>query len=108
MILLSLCVVSPVATACDQLAAGTSFWVRLTQPISSYDAKSGTPVHAMLLESPECDGVALLPIKIPVEGHVVSARRVGLGLVHETAQLEIEFSQILPSQGSAIGISGRV
>jgi hypothetical protein len=45
---------------------------------------------------------------IPVEGRVVSAHRVGLGLVHETASLEIEFLKILPQQHSPIVISGRV
>jgi len=45
---------------------------------------------------------------IPVEGRVVSAHRVGLGLVHETASLEVEFTKILPQQHSPIAISGRV
>ena len=43
-----------------------------------------------------------------VEGRVVSAHRVGLGLVRETASLEIEFSRIIPPHGSPIDIRGRV
>jgi len=96
------------AEACNQLPAGTLFWVRLTEPLSSYDAKPGTPVRGHLLKSPECEKVPVLSTKVPVEGKVASVHRVGLGLRHETAALEIVFSRLLPPGGRAIEISGRV
>jgi hypothetical protein len=107
-ILLGMCSGSGIAFGCTQLPAGTSFWVRLSQPVSSYSAKPGTSVSGVLLESPICDGVSVLPTHVPVEGRIVSAHRVGLGLVRETASLEIEFSRIVPHQGSPIDINGRV
>jgi len=107
-ILLGMCSGSGIAFGCTQLPAGTSLWVRLSQPVSSYSAKSGMSVSGFLLESPTCDGVSMLPTHVPVEGRVVSAHRVGLGLVRETASLEIEFSRIVPQQGSPIDINGRV
>jgi LssY C-terminus len=91
-----------------QLPAGTSLWIRLSQPVSSYGAKPGMSVSGLLLESPICDGVSILPTQVRVEGRVVSAHRVGLGLVRETASLEIEFSPIVPPYGSPIDIRGRV
>jgi hypothetical protein len=96
------------AFGCTQLPAGTPLWVRLSQPVSSYSAKPGMSVSGFLLASLTCDGVAILPTRVPVEGRVVSAHRVGLGLVRETASLEIEFSRIVPQQGSPIDIRGRV
>jgi hypothetical protein len=49
-----------------------------------------------------------LPTQVRVEGRIISAHRVGLGLVRETASLELEFSRIVPQHGSPIGIRGRV
>lgn len=83
-------------------------WVRLTQPVNSNEAKPGMLVHGFLLESPECNGNAALPIHLPVEGRVVSGHRVGLGLVHETASLQIEFYRIIPEQSPAVEIDGQV
>jgi len=107
-ILLGMCSGSGIAFGCTQLPAGTSFWVRLSQPVSSYSAKTGMTVSGFLLEPPTCDGVSMLPTHVPVEGRVVSAHRVGLGLVRETASLEIEFSRIVTQQGSPVDINGRV
>lgn len=82
--------------------------MRLTAPISSYNARPGVPVHGFLLESPACADGAAFPIKIPVEGHVVSAHRVGLGLWHETGALELQFDRLLPPDAAPIPIQGRV
>ena len=105
--LLLFCLGRP-ASACTELAAGTRFWVRLTSPISSYSARRGMDVHGFLLDPPECENSPVLPIKIPVEGRVVSAHRVGLGLWHETASLELEFTRLLPPETPPIEIRARV
>src|SRR5580765_5305732 len=96
------------AEACEQLAAGTQFWVRLTASLSSYDAKPGTLVRGLLLKSPECDKAPVLSARVPIEGRVLSVHRVGLGMWHETAALEIVFSRLLPPGGDVIEINGRV
>ena len=96
------------AAACTELPAQSKLWVRLTAPISSYNAKPGMPIHGFLLDSPACGETPVFPIKIPVEGHVVSAHRVGLGLWHETATLEVEFDRLLPSDAPPVEIHGRV
>jgi hypothetical protein len=102
-----LCLAGP-ASACTELTVGTRFWVRLTAPVSSYSAKRGLSVQGMLLQSPECENSAVLPIRIPVEGRVISAHRVGLGLWHETATLELEFTRLLLPDALPIGIQARV
>lgn len=96
------------AKACTELPAGATFWVRLTAPISSYDARPGMPIHGFLLESPTCADASAFPIKIPVEGHVVSAHRVGLGLWHETGAIELEFDRLLPPGAPPVAIHGRL
>ena len=108
LVLLALCFSSRAAAGCDQLAAGSSFWVRLNTPVSSFNAKPGTPVKGVLLESPECDGAPTFPIKVAVEGKVLSVHRVGLGLRHETAAMEIVFSRVSLPDGNPIEINGRV
>lgn len=107
-VLLALCTATKSAGACDQLSPGSLFWVRLTASLSSYTAKPGMPVHGFLLKSPECDNVPVLSAKVPVEGRVLTVHRVGLGLWHETAALEIAFTRFLPPGGNPIEINGRV
>lgn len=107
-VLVSLCFLSRGAAGCDQLPAGSSFWVRLSAPVSSFTAKPGAAVKGVLLESPECDGAPVFPTKIAVEGKVLSVHRVGLGLRHETAALEIVISRLLLPDRSPVEINGRV
>src|SRR5262245_7543228 len=82
--------------ACDEVPAGKTFRIRLSEPIASYSTKTGAPVHGVVLESPECDGLPYFPRGTHVEGRVKRARKVGMGLRHETAALEIEFDWISP------------
>jgi len=96
------------AYGCTELPAGSRFWIRLTSPVSSYNAKPGTPVRGFLLESPLCDNATAFPIRTEVEGHVRSAHRVGLGLWHETAAIDLDFDRIALADGSVINIHGRV
>ena len=108
LVLVAVCFSSRGAAGCDQLAAGSSFWVRLNAPVSSFNARPGTPVRGVLLESPECDGAPVFPAKVAVEGKVLSVHRVGLGLRHETAAMEIGFSRVSLPDRSPIEINGRV
>ena len=103
-----LCLQSAPARACGELAVGSTFWVRLSAPVSSFSAKRGMPVRGFLLASPECEGEPVLATKTPVEGRVLSVHRVGLGLWHETATLEIAFLRFAPAGRAPIPINARV
>jgi len=107
-LLISFCASPTRLEACDELPPGTLFWVRLTDPISSYTAKPGSLVRGFLLQAPECNHIPVLSTKVPVEGKVLSVHRVGLGLRHETASLEIGFFRILPPGLEPIEISARI
>jgi hypothetical protein len=100
---------SPVAKAqCDSLKPGETLWVRLLQPVSSYSGKVGAKVRAMVIESPNCDGLEAIAAGTVAEGEIKAVRRVGMGLVHETATLELDFDRVVSSGGSAIEISSRI
>jgi LssY C-terminus len=66
------------------------------------------PVHAFLLESPQCENAPVFSTKIPIEGRVLSVHRVGLGIMHERAALEIEFFRIFPTGQQPVEIQARV
>src|SRR5664279_6313855 len=96
------------ALACDQLPAGEPLWIRLAAPVSTYSAQVGDPIHAVLTQDVTCGGDVVLPMGTPIDGVVRSKRKVGWGIRHETAALELEFNQASGADGSAIEMSARV
>ena len=100
--------VGRMAFGCDRIPAGQSVWIRLAAPISTYTAKAGDPVHAVLTQDLVCDGEIVLPMGSPVEGIVRSRRKVGWGIRHETAALEIEFNRATLRDGVDVAVLARV
>jgi len=66
---------------------------RLLTPISTYSSKPGAAVEAVI-STPLCQEGGSLPEGTTVKGVVKRVRRVGLGLIHETAFLEIDFKTL--------------
>src|SRR5215467_244531 len=97
-----------VSLACDEWPAGQSLWIRLTNPISTYTAKVGDPVHAVLIQDLVCGHEVLVPMGTSVEGVVHSTHKVGWGIRHETAALELEFNQLDLDDDSTVRMSARV
>jgi hypothetical protein len=94
--------------ACDQLPSGQTLWIRLSAPISTYTAKPGDPVRAVLTRDLACGDDVLLPAGTSVEGAVLSKRKVGFGIRHETAALELVFHRAISPRGVAIPLTARV
>ena len=92
---------------CNSLKARDTLWVRLLQPLSSYSGKAGDKIHAMVIESPTCEGAEEITAGTVVEGEVVRVTKVGMGLVHETASMHVEFRS-LRLNGNGIAISARL
>ena len=90
---------SPASARCDSIPAGKSFWIRLIDPVASYSSKPGTPVRAILIQSPDCDAAPIFPAGIEVEGRIISVRKVGFGLIHDTAKLDIRFERLVTAAG---------
>jgi len=99
----------PTANAqCSSLTPGETLWVRLLQPVSSYSGKAGEKVQAMVIESPTCNVAEFIAAGTLVEGKVKAVRRVGMGLVHETATLQLSFDDLVTKDGREIEMSARV
>jgi hypothetical protein len=98
----------PARANCEKIPPGKSFWVRLLDPVASYSSKPGTFIRAVLIQSPDCDGAAVFSAGLEVDGHVISARKVGLGFVHDTASLEIQFDRIVTADGNVLPITAQV
>jgi len=96
------------ALACDRLPAGTTLWVQLSSNISSYDSKPGMRVQAVLEDDLKCDNEVVLRIGTPVEGRIERVQKVGWGIRHETAAIDLQFDRVLPEGDSPDEISARV
>lgn len=103
-----LCAASSAAAKCETIPSGNSFWVRLLDPVASYSSKPGTRVRAFLIQSPDCDSAPVFPAGLEVDGQVTAVRKVGLGLAHETAYLEIIFDQLVTAEGQVLPIASEV
>lgn len=108
LLLVSLLSATGFAFGCDQLSAGQSLWIRLAAPVSSYTAKIGDPVHAVLTQDLVCDQDVLLPMGSSIEGVVRSKRKVGWGIRHETAALELEFNRARIEPDATVEFISRV
>jgi LssY C-terminus len=107
-LLFCLCGASLTFANCQTIPAGKSFWVRLIDPVASYSSKPGTPIRAVLIQSPECNLTPVFPAGLEVAGQISSVRKVGMGLIHDTAAVEIQFDRIVTAGGSVLPIASQV
>jgi hypothetical protein len=91
-----------------QAPAGTQLHIRLTSAVGSYASTVGSPVSAVLIAPVVVGSETLLPAGSPLSGKIKRVTRVGLGIRHETAGLDLEFTRLTTPQGESIPISARV
>jgi LssY C-terminus len=103
-----LSVSAPAFANCENIPVGKSFWIRLLDPVASYSSKPGTSVRAVLIQSPECDSNPVFPAGLEVDGEITAVRKLGLGLVHDTASLEIRFDRIVTTAGQILPIAADI
>jgi hypothetical protein len=84
---------------------GTVLAVRLLTSLSSYSSKTGDAVEASVV-SPACPHG--FPAGVTVSGVVKRVHKVGLGLIHESASMEIEFRELHLPDGQRYGLSARL
>ncbi len=92
----------------DPVSTGTKLEIRLQQPISSYATKQGTRISGVLIAPVTEGGDMLLPLGTTVQGSVVSVRKVGIGVVHETARIQLQFDRVLLSDGKSLPLQCRL
>ena len=106
---LSLIFCSALAFGCDGLAAGQTLWIRLSAPVSSYSVKAGRRRSCRSYGGGDvCDNGVVFPVGTSIEGVVHSVRKVGWGIRHETAALDIRFDRAVVAQGAPVPISASV
>jgi hypothetical protein len=99
---------SPAFASCEYVIAGKSFWIRLLDPVASYSSKPGTTVRAVLIQSPECDSRPVFPAGLEVVGKISKVRKVGLGFVHDSAYVEIQFEHLPTPAGQVLPLAAEV
>jgi hypothetical protein len=77
-----------------EVPKGTVLHVRLVNAVGSFASRPGSPVEAVLIAPVKVGGVTLFPTGSTLTGEVKSVQRVGLGFVHETSALNLEFTSI--------------
>ena len=92
----------------DPVSTGTKLEIRLKEPISSYATKKGTKISGVLIAPVTEGGDMLLPLGTTVEGSVVSVRKVGIGIAHETARIQLQFDRVLLSDGKSFPLQCRI
>jgi len=83
-----------------ELHAAVRMKVRLLTPVSSYHSKPGDPIEALVVP-PACrEPIDEFPSETVLTGKVRSVKRVGLGVVHETASMRLAFTELqIPGNG---------
>jgi len=94
--------------AAHELPAGTQLHVRLINAIGSYASKVGAPVNAVLIAPAVVDNQVLLPVGSVLSGAVKRVNRVGYGIRHETASLDLAFTNLTFPRGNEEPLSARV
>src|ERR1035441_1278741 len=89
-------------------SGGTAVEARLLTPISTYSSKVGTEVAA-LLTTPVCSqDERVLPAGAQFRGVIQRVGKVGLGLVHESASLELSFRVLSLPDGRVDPVEARL
>jgi LssY C-terminus len=91
-----------------QAPAGSQVHIRLTTTVGSYASRAGTRVNAVLIAPLMVDGETVLPAGSGVSGSVRRVARVGLGIRHETAALDLEFHEVALPGGDPVALGARV
>ncbi len=108
-VLASLAIAMSAATLqAETLLTGTPLEIRIQQPISSYSTPAGTRITGILISPVNERGKILIPLGTTIQGSVAGVRKVGLGLAHETAEIELRFDHLVLSDGTSLPIEVRI
>jgi LssY-like putative type I secretion system component LssY len=99
----------PALLSVSTMAAGPPLRIeaRLLTPISSYSSRVGSEIRA-LVTTPLCIDGGAIPEGAVLRGSLLKKRRVGLGLVRETASLQTEFHDLRLSDGSVYAVEAHL
>jgi hypothetical protein len=90
------------------LAASTTVDARLLTPVSSYRSRSGMPLSALVTTRLCTADGARLESGLTLRGALSHVHRVGLGLIHESAGLHMDFRELLLDDGRILPVTARL
>src|ERR1017187_4046876 len=82
--------------------------IRTALTVGTYASRAGTSVSAVLIPPVKADGETVLPAGSAGSGRVKRDARVGLGIRHETASLDLEFNQVALPGRDPVALRARV
>ncbi len=85
--------------------AGSVLHVRLTNAVGSFASRPGSLVDAVLIAPVKVEGETVLPVGTILHGRVKGVRRVGLGVVHEAASLDLTFDALSVPGGPTVAVT---
>lgn len=91
-----------------EVPIGTQVHIRLTNTVGSFATKAGSPVHAVVIAPVVVDGHIMIPAGSEASGTVKSVKRVGFGVIHETASLGLQFDHLTLTDGESLPLAARV
>jgi hypothetical protein len=91
-----------------ELPAGTVIEIRLLTPVSSYYSKPGDEVRGLVVAPICAQPGGTVPTGAIASGILKHIHKVGLGLVHETARVELEFRELRLPDGQTYPLRGRL
>jgi LssY C-terminus len=98
----------PAADAAPKTPPGTPLEARLLTPISSYAARPGLQIEAAVA-TPVCPGGDdALEAGAILRGVVSKVHRVGMGLIHETAGMQLDFNELQLADGRVYPIQSQL
>jgi len=99
---------STAALSFHPLPPGTLLHIRLTSTAGTYASVPESPVGAVLIAPLLLDGETVLRAGSTLAGRVKSVTRVGFGVRHETAALDLDFNRITPLDGPTMPLFAQV
>jgi hypothetical protein len=87
--------------------AASTVDARLLTPVSSYRTRSGSEIHA-LVTTPLCTPGGARLESVTLRGEVTHLHRVGLGLIHESAGMRLEFRELRLGDGREFPVDARL
>ena len=91
-----------------QAPAGAALHLRLTTAVGSYASKPGMAVRGVLIAPVTSGDDVVIPEGSTLSGEVTEVKRVGFGIVHETASLGLSFTRVTLPDGTGFGLATRL
>ncbi len=88
--------------------AGTTLDVRQNTAMGTRQSRPGSPVQATLIAPVVLDGQTVIPAGARLNGSVTMVRKLGLGIKHHNASMELRFNSLTLASGESLPIETRL